>query len=150
MLRALKSKYFQKLLGFLILSALSILIATSCAPVQQKNHPSKNSFFDNKADEENFRCKDCNVLFISLTNTRADHLGLYGYHRSTSPHLDSFSKNSVVFENAFSVASWTLPTAISLYTSTYPFTHNVMMRYDRNKEYKADKVLSKKILNQLS
>jgi len=146
LLRALKSKYFQKLLGFLILSAFSILIATSCAPVQQKNYPSNNSFSDNNAGEENFHCKDCNVLFISLSNTRADHLGLYGYHRNTSPHLDSFSKNSIVFENAFSVASWTLPASMSLYTSTYPFTHNVMTRYTLSEEYKAENTLSKKIL----
>lgn len=74
-------------------------------------------------------CRDCNVVFISLTNLRADHLGLYGYHRNTSPLIDAFAKDAVVFENAFSVASWTLPVVMSVYTSLYPFTHKVMARY---------------------
>lgn len=74
-------------------------------------------------------CRDCNVVFISLTNLRADHLGLYGYHRNTSPQIDAFAKNAIVFENAFSVASWTLPAVMSVYTSLYPFTHKVMARY---------------------
>ena len=77
---------------------------------------------------ESFDCHDCNVVFISLTNLRADHLHAYGYFRQTSPNIDALAKRSLVFENAFSHASWTLPVAISLFTSQYPFTHGIMNR----------------------
>ena len=69
-----------------------------------------------------------NLILISATNTRADHLGLYGYGRATSPNLDAFGRRSVVMRNAFTHASWTLPVAVSLLTSQYPFTHGLMNR----------------------
>ena len=71
-----------------------------------------------------------NVIFVSLTNTRADHLGVYGYSRNTSTNIDRFAQRSIVFKNFFSHASWTLPVAISLFTSQYPFTHKLMNRED--------------------
>ena len=69
-----------------------------------------------------------NLIFVSLTNTRADHLGVYGYKRDTSPNLDRFAKQCLVFRNVFSHASWTLPVSMSLFTSQYPFTHGLMNR----------------------
>jgi arylsulfatase A-like enzyme len=69
-----------------------------------------------------------NLILISLTNTRADHLGVYGYSRNTSPNLDRFAKKCLVFKNAFAHASWTLPASVSLFTSQYPFTHGLMNR----------------------
>jgi arylsulfatase A-like enzyme len=69
-----------------------------------------------------------NFVFIALTNTRADHLGTYGYQRNTSPRIDAFARQSIVFKNAFTHASWTLPVAISLFTSQYPFQHRLMNR----------------------
>ncbi len=72
--------------------------------------------------------KEYNVIFVSLTNTRADHLGVYGYSRNTSTNIDRFASKCLVFRNAFSHASWTLPVVISLFTSQYPFTHKLMNR----------------------
>ncbi|MBI1841293.1 MAG: sulfatase [Verrucomicrobia bacterium] len=69
-----------------------------------------------------------NLILVSATNTRADHLGLYGYHRATSPNLDALGRRAVVMKNAFTHASWTLPVAVSLFTSQYPFTHGLMNR----------------------
>lgn len=75
-------------------------------------------------------CKDCNVIFITLTNLRYDHLSSNGYFRPTSPQLDDLAKESIVFDNAFSHASWTLTEGISLYTSLYPYQHKMMARAD--------------------
>ncbi|HBA27583.1 MAG TPA: hypothetical protein DCY98_09380 [Nitrospinae bacterium] len=85
------------------------------------------------SSEENLKCRDCNLVIISLTNTRKDHIGMYGYKRDTTPNIDKFFKNSLVFENAFAPASWTLPVSASLYTSLFPYTHGVMDRYDGSK-----------------
>lgn len=75
-------------------------------------------------------CKNCNVIVITLTNLRYDHLSQNGYFRPTSPNLDSFASESLIFDNAFSHSSWTLPEGISIFSSLYPFTHGVMNRFD--------------------
>ena len=67
-------------------------------------------------------------MIVSITNLRADHLGTYGYSRPTSPRTDSFAGKAIVFERAFTHASWTLPAAISLFASRYPLEHGLMNR----------------------
>jgi arylsulfatase A-like enzyme len=64
-----------------------------------------------------------NVLFISIDTLRADHMGMYGYARPTTPRLDDFAKTAVVFDAVQSSSSWTLPSLASLMTSLYPPTH---------------------------
>ena len=76
-----------------------------------------------------YSCKDCNLIIVSMTNVRADHLGYNDYFRDTTPNIDRFAAGSLIFDNAFSHASWTLPAGNSLFTSTYPFTHKVMDRW---------------------
>ncbi len=65
------------------------------------------------------------ILLISFDALRADHLGIYGYQRVTSPHINAFAAESVLFENASTAATWTLPSFASLFTSMYPSFHNV-------------------------
>lgn len=64
-----------------------------------------------------------NILWVIFDTTRADHLSLYGYERQTSPHLDQFAADSVVFERAYSTASWTAPSHASMLTGLYPRQH---------------------------
>ena len=61
-----------------------------------------------------------NVIMISLDTLRADHLSSYGHPNPTSPALDALAGESVLFENAYSQAPWTLPSHTSLLTSRYP------------------------------
>ena len=64
-----------------------------------------------------------NVLVITIDTLRADHLGCYGYPRPTSPAIDAFARGAVVFDNASSSSSWTLPALTSLWTSLWCRTH---------------------------
>ena len=66
------------------------------------------------------------ILLISVDTLRADHLGLYGHHRFTSPSLDLFALGGTVFEDASSVAPWTLPAHASMLTGLYPLSHGVI------------------------
>jgi arylsulfatase A-like enzyme len=66
-----------------------------------------------------------NVILISLDTLRADHLGLYGYDRFTSPMLDAMAAQGVVFEDASTVAPWTLPSHASMLTGRSPKSHRV-------------------------
>lgn len=78
------------------------------------------------------KCKDCNIIMISLSNVSAEHMSLYGYERVTTPNLDKWAEDAVVFENVFTQTSWTLPVATSLFTSLYPYTHKISNRLDNN------------------
>lgn len=51
------------------------------------------------------------VLLVFVDTLRRDHLGTYGYSRDTSPKLDAWAKRATVFEQARTVAPWTLPSA---------------------------------------
>ncbi|MDP1854397.1 MAG: sulfatase-like hydrolase/transferase [Candidatus Omnitrophota bacterium] len=61
-----------------------------------------------------------NIVLIVLDAVRADHLGCYGYSRDTSPSIDLFSRQSVLFEQAVSQGPCTHIAISSLFTSLYP------------------------------
>jgi arylsulfatase A-like enzyme len=61
-----------------------------------------------------------NVILVLVDTLRADHMSTYGYERLTSPYLDEFASNAVVFEHARSQSSCTFPSVNSLMTSRYP------------------------------
>ncbi|MFO0549358.1 MAG: sulfatase-like hydrolase/transferase [Polyangiaceae bacterium] len=50
--------------------------------------------------------KELNVVLITVDTLRAD-LGYTGYTRPTTPNLDALAARSVVFENAYALASYT-------------------------------------------
>jgi len=62
------------------------------------------------------------VFFITVDTLRADHLGVYGYDRPTSPYLDSLAKRSVLFD--WAIVQWpkTGPSFASMFTGQYPHT----------------------------
>ncbi|MCK6515477.1 sulfatase [Myxococcota bacterium] len=60
------------------------------------------------------------VLLVFLDTLRPDHLGMYGYERDTSPKLDAWAKGAVVFEEARSVAPWTLPSTRTILSGRQP------------------------------
>ncbi|MBW2268457.1 MAG: sulfatase [Deltaproteobacteria bacterium] len=49
------------------------------------------------------------VVLVTIDTLRADRLGIYGYERDTSPHIDRFFARGSVFENASSSAPCTNP-----------------------------------------
>ena len=61
-----------------------------------------------------------NVVIALVDTLRADHLGAYGYARNTSPHIDRFGSESIVFRNARAQAPCTFPSVNSLLTSRDP------------------------------
>ena len=42
-----------------------------------------------------------NVLLVTIDTLRADHLGVYGYARPTSPRIDALAGQGVVFDRAY-------------------------------------------------
>ncbi|MDD2703410.1 MAG: sulfatase [Candidatus Omnitrophica bacterium] len=73
--------------------------------------------------------RGCNLIIIGFDPLGANHLKLYGYERDTAPNLDAFARESVLFRNAVSPSSWTLPVFMSWFTSLYPSQHKVVNKY---------------------
>jgi len=67
-----------------------------------------------------------NLLLITLDTCRKDHLSVYGYERDTSPGLVSLASDGFAFENAFTVATNSLPSHATIMTGLYPFQHGAI------------------------
>jgi arylsulfatase A-like enzyme len=63
------------------------------------------------------------VVLVSIDTLRPDHLGCYGYRRPTSPNLDAFRKDAILFRNAFAHAPSTLVSHAAILTSLLPPHH---------------------------
>jgi arylsulfatase A-like enzyme len=76
-----------------------------------------------------------NVLVIVVDTLRADHLSSFGYTRPTSPHVDAIARQGVLFENAISTSSWTLPAHESFVTGRYPHEQGPLREQPLNPNY---------------
>lgn len=90
----------------LIRAALSLLLAAASACAPEPRPP--------------------NLLLVSIDSLRADHLGVYGYGRDTSPRIDRLARNGVLFEDFIAESSWTLPSHMTLLTGLPSLVHGVV------------------------
>lgn len=61
-----------------------------------------------------------NVVLVNIDSLRADHLGVYGYPRDTSPSIDRVAAEGVAFLRAVSNSSFTRESVASLMTGLLP------------------------------
>ncbi len=66
------------------------------------------------------------ILLLTIDTLRADHLHTYGYFRKTSPRIDAFGEEALLFEHAITPMATTLPAHLSMMTSTRPLRHGVV------------------------
>ncbi len=64
-----------------------------------------------------------NILLLVLESARRDHIHHLGYAKETTPFLDSFSKECIVFENHFSTSPTSQNALFSILTGKYPFSY---------------------------
>jgi arylsulfatase len=65
------------------------------------------------------------VILFDVDMLRADRLGMYGYGRPTSPHLDKVLADGLVADHAVTSAGWTLPAHASIFSSRTVAAHGV-------------------------
>ena len=70
--------------------------------------------------------KKLNLLFFGIDSLRRDHMSLYGYNRLTTPHIDKYLSDGVVFENCFAPAVPTTPGYSSMMTGLDIFSTDVV------------------------
>ncbi|MCA9665383.1 MAG: sulfatase, partial [Myxococcales bacterium] len=69
------------------------------------------------------RVPDANLLLITVDALRADHLGVYGYKRKTSPNIDSWAKaGGVVFARGYAAVPHTSFSLTSLMTGKHVYS----------------------------
>lgn len=124
-----KYAYFKKIIAVVIILAIFYLFKLGLFSDltyigSDFIYSIKNPEF--KSDNPDIKsCKGCNVIIISLDTLRADRLGIYGYKLNTSPNIDKFAEESIIFNQAFVNAYFTLPSHMSIFTSLYPLTHKI-------------------------
>ena len=64
-----------------------------------------------------------NIILITISSLRADHVRSLGYYRDTTPNFDDFAEKNILFTNAFATSSWQMPAIGSIFTSLYPNEH---------------------------
>ena len=67
-----------------------------------------------------------NIVLLGIDSLRADHLSGYGYHQLTTPHLDRFARQGVLFENTFSAHIPTTSAYASMLTGMDVFSTQVV------------------------
>src|SRR5712692_5733369 len=70
--------------------------------------------------------KKPNILLIAIDSLRADRLSCYGYHRLTTPHIDRFATEGVLFENTYSAHIPTTSAYASMLTGMDSFSTQVV------------------------
>lgn len=71
------------------------------------------------------------VHILLIDGCHADHLGVYGYYRDTSPHIDRLARDSVVFDNAYANATFTRSSVASIFTGFHPHRHKLRVLINR-------------------
>lgn len=78
-----------------------------------------------------------NVILIAIDTLRPDHLGCYGYPKNTSPHIDSLSAESVVFEQAIAAGIPTMPSFTTMLTGLHPLRNGIVAHIGENQRLAA-------------
>tara|TARA_B100000315_G_C14582063_1_gene591014 strand:+ start:388 stop:1587 length:1200 start_codon:yes stop_codon:yes gene_type:complete len=68
------------------------------------------------------------VILITIDGLRAGDLSCYGYETNASSGIDTFAKESLIFENAFSQSPRTVLSYISMLTSDYRLNFDYLKR----------------------
>jgi len=71
------------------------------------------------------RLTDTSLVVIVSDTMRRDRIGAYGGPART-PVIDSFGRENLLFEEAYSQAPWTKPSIATVFTSMYPSQHGVL------------------------
>ncbi len=66
------------------------------------------------------------ILYLDLDTLRPDHLGCYGYHRNTSPNIDSIAEQGVRFNNYYCSDAPCLPSRTALMTGRFGIHNGVV------------------------
>jgi len=62
------------------------------------------------------------IILVTMDTARKDHFGCYNYRLPTTPNLDRFAEEALVFDGCYASSNHTMPNHLSIFTGRYP--HN--------------------------
>jgi len=74
------------------------------------------------------------ILVIILDALRAKNVSGYGYSVRTTPHLDAFASENILFRRAYTTSTWTIPTHASMLSGLYLSQHR-LENIQRNRRF---------------
>jgi choline-sulfatase len=66
------------------------------------------------------------LLYLDIDTLRPDHLGCYGYHRSTTPNIDALAAEGIRFANVYASDVPCLPSRAALMSGTFGIRNGVV------------------------
>jgi len=66
-----------------------------------------------------------NIIILASDALRQDHFSGFGYHRQTTPHIDTLIASGSTFYNVYTVVPRTFPAWVSILTSQLPNKHGI-------------------------
>jgi len=75
------------------------------------------------SDKYDYLLPKPNLIIFSADTLRADHLEIYGYHRTTMPNLSNMAQQGFIFDNAYTVSTHSAPAHASILSGLYPLQH---------------------------
>ncbi len=82
-------------------------------------------------DTKKFLKEKPHIFIFLIDGCHVGHLGIHGYHRNTSPVVDAFAKDAVVFDNAYANATFTRSSVATIFTGFYPHRHKLRILTNR-------------------
>lgn len=67
-----------------------------------------------------------NVVILIFDALSAKHMSLYNYPRNTTPNIDRFAENAIVYHNHYASGNFTTSSTASLFSGTYPWFHRAL------------------------
>ena len=92
------------------------------------------------------RASGPDVILILIDTLRQDALGCYGHPDDPTPAIDAFAKEGTRFDQAISASGWTLPSAASILTGTWPSIHHARGKKSRLTPISPDVVMGSELL----
>lgn len=105
------SKKFE--MSWIIVLSIIVVMSCSCSVDEPSSDLSQNGL-------------QKNIILIIIDTLRADHLSCYGYHRYTSPAIDSLAAEGTIWANAQAQAPWTLPAHATIWTGLSVRSHRTL------------------------
>ncbi len=66
------------------------------------------------------------IVLAVMDTTRADAVSAYGAVSGTTPTFDALASSSVLYENAYANANWTVPSHATMFTGLLPHQHGLV------------------------
>lgn len=109
-----------------VLGLISLVNFSRGSPQFTDDPESILSRLERLSDRPPFADEGFPIIVIMIDTLRADHLSGYGYPKPTSPHLDRFAQDAVLFSSGFASSPWTIPSVATLFSGLYPSSHKTL------------------------